>query len=109
MKALMTMSTGYRRAVAGRRINPSVNAWLGTAKTIALLVAAPFIGLAYAVAFPIVGLMMLAWVGVRAMPKRAKNVVLFFAAPFIGLAYAVAFPFVGLGMVVWVGARALVK
>lgn len=108
MKAVMTMSTGYR-PVAAEGTNPNVNAWLGTAKSIALFVAAPLIGLVYAVAFPFVGLAMLAWLGIRAMPKKVKNVVLFFASPFIGLAYALAFPFVGLGMAVWFGARAMAK
>jgi hypothetical protein len=72
-------------------------------------VAAPFIGLVYVLAFPIIGLAMLASIGARALPKRVKNIALFFMAPFIGLAYAVAFPFIGLAMVVWIGARAMVK
>jgi len=109
MKAVMTMSTGYRPVAAARSTNPNVNAWLGTARSSALFVAAPLIGLVYAVAFPFVGLAMLAWFAVRAMPKKVKNVLLFFASPFIGLAYAVAFPFVGLGMAVWFGARAMTK
>lgn len=88
----------------------------GGAVKIALAVAAPFIGLVYVVAFPIVGLAMLAWMGARALALRpgritrfARNVALFIAAPFVGLAYAVAFPFVGVGMLAWMGARALVK
>lgn len=92
------------------------------AANIVLLFAAPFIGLAYALAFPFIGLGMLVWTGARALAKRSekvaivrkpavflKNVILFFAAPFIGLVYALAFPFIGLGMLVWWGARALVK
>jgi CheY-like chemotaxis protein len=84
--------------------------------SVALFLAAPFIGLAYALLLPLVGLAMLAWVGARAllaMPatrkalSRAKDVVLFLAAPFIGLIYAVMLPFVGMGMLVWVGAQAL--
>lgn len=91
-------------------------------KNIALLFAAPFVGLAYVIASPFIGLAMLAWMGVGALVKRAKtiaflantarslkNVALFFAAPFVGLAYVIAFPFVGLGMLLWWGARALVK
>jgi hypothetical protein len=85
MKAVMTMSAGYS-PVSERNFSPSANAWLGTAKSIALFVAAPLIGLVYAVAFPFVGLAMLAWLAVRAMPKKMKNVLLFFASPFIGLA-----------------------
>jgi hypothetical protein len=38
-------------------------------KNIALFVVAPFIGLAYAVAFPFVAVGMLAWYGVRAARK----------------------------------------
>lgn len=103
------------RAGASKRIGRAV-------ANIALLFAAPFIGLAYALAFPFIGLGMLVWTGTRALAKRSenvaivskpavflKNVILFFAAPFIGLVYAVAFPFIGLGMLVWWGARALVK
>jgi hypothetical protein len=41
------------------------------AKNIVLFVAAPFIGLAYAAAFPFVAVGMLAWYGVRAARKRA--------------------------------------
>jgi hypothetical protein len=41
------------------------------AKNIALFAAAPFIGLAYAAAFPFVAVGMLAWYGVQAARKRA--------------------------------------
>ena len=41
------------------------------AKNIILFAAAPFIGLAYAAAFPFVAVGMLAWYGVRAARKRA--------------------------------------
>ncbi|HEY5580048.1 MAG TPA: hypothetical protein VIK56_02630, partial [Rhodoferax sp.] len=42
-------------------------------KNIALFLAAPFIGLAYAVMLPLVGTVMLAWMGVQALKKsRAK-------------------------------------
>lgn len=83
---------------------------------VARAVAAPFIGLVFIVAFPIVGLGMLAWMGARALARRAervtrvaKNIALFVAAPFIGLAYAVAFPFIGVGMLAWWCVRALAK
>jgi CheY-like chemotaxis protein len=42
------------------------------AKNVALFFAAPFIGLAYAVAFPFVGLVLLARYGYRAMVKRTR-------------------------------------
>lgn len=85
-------------------------------KNIALFLAAPFIGLLYAVMLPLVGLAMLAWTGwkaLNAMPagrkaiSNVKNVALLVAAPFIGLVYAVALPFVGTAMLLWVGGKAL--
>lgn len=71
---------------------------------VALFVAAPVIGLVYAMALPFVGLVMLAMLAARAFassPARAavKNVILFVAAPFIGLVYAVALPLVGIAMI----------
>ena len=86
-------------------------------KQVALFAAAPFIGLAYAVLFPFVGLGYLAVLLVKALAARhaakrvltvARNVALFVAAPFIGLAYIVAMPFVGLGALAWIGTRALI-
>ena len=41
------------------------------AKNVALFAAAPFIGLAYAAAFPFVAVGMIAWYGVCAARKRA--------------------------------------
>ena len=88
------------------------------ARTAGLFVAAPFIGLAYALFLPFFGLALLAWMGARTLfrykgLKRLagflKNVALFVAAPFIGLAYAVLLPFVGLGMLAWMAARMLIK
>jgi len=40
-------------------------------KNIVLFAAAPFVGLAYAAAFPFVAVGMLAWYGVRALRKKA--------------------------------------
>jgi CheY-like chemotaxis protein len=85
---------------------------------ILLLMAAPFIGLAFAVLFPIVGLGILIGMGIRAfatlpMVKEPltflKNVALFAAAPFVGLAYVVLLPFVGTAMLAWFGVKALMK
>lgn len=87
-------------------------------KSIALLLAAPLIGLAYLVAGPFIGLGMLAWMGTRELAKHqatrkfarfVKDVVLFLAAPVVGLVYALLFPFIGLGMLVWMGVKALAK
>jgi len=43
---------------------------LRCARNVALFVAAPFIGLAYALAFPFVGAAALAWVAVKALRER---------------------------------------
>ncbi len=85
-------------------------------KTSALLLAAPLMGLAYALLLPVIGLAMLAWFGGRALFEvlakketrgRVKDIALFLAAPFIGLVYALMLPAVGLGMLFWVGWQAL--
>lgn len=78
-------------------------------KTVALTIAAPFIGLAFVLALPFAGLAALAWWALRALrenraaaARHAWNVLLFLGAPFVGLAYALAFPFVGIGALAWV-------
>ncbi len=78
---------------------------------VSLFVAAPVIGLAYALLLPFFGLGVLAWMGVRALARHTmlKNIALFAAAPFIGLAYALLLPFVGLGLLAWMGTRMLIK
>ena len=93
------------------------------AKNIALFLAAPFVGLAYILTFPIVGLGMLAWMAIQAQKKKseeaaklrpaapaksslAKSTALFLAAPFIGLAYVIVGPILGLGMLLWFGFQA---
>jgi hypothetical protein len=82
-----------------------------TLKNVALFAAAPFIGLVYAMALPLVGLVMLATIAARAVAKTnalatLKNVGLLAAAPFIGLAYAVALPFVGIALIAKTGYQA---
>lgn len=103
-------------AVAAPAAAARVTQRRGAVKSIALFVAAPFIGLVYLVIGPIVGLAMLAWMAAKALAGRravrkaatfVKNVALFLAAPFIGLAYALLFPFIGLGMLAWNGVQAL--
>jgi CheY-like chemotaxis protein len=81
-------------------------------KTLAMLLAAPFIGLAYALLLPLVGIAMLAWMAVQALAtparlQRAKAVALFLVAPFIGLTYAVLLPLVGTAMLLWTAGQAL--
>lgn len=85
-------------------------------KNVALFLAAPFVALAYVIAFPFVGLAMLAWFAaraaarlglVRAVGRTAMAADLMAGAPFIALAYVLLFPFVGLGMLAWMGGKAL--
>jgi CheY-like chemotaxis protein len=80
--------------------------------------AAPFIGLAYIVLFPLAGLVALAvlagrvaakYEAVRVTATVARNVGLAFAAPVLGLAYIVLFPFIGLASLAWMGGRAVLS
>jgi CheY-like chemotaxis protein len=95
---------------------PHIEASESQLKKIGLFMAAPFIGLAYAVALPFVGLGALAYVAIKAFAKSsapgklltfAKNAALFFAAPFLGLLYALLLPVVGTGALAWMGIKAL--
>ena len=87
-------------------------------KNVALFFAAPFVGLAYILAFPVVGLGMLAWMAMQAQKKKSeaaakmrpaapakpsvlKTIALMIAAPLIGLAFVVAGPIIGLGLLLW--------
>ena len=83
-------------------------------KNVALFLAAPFIGLAYLIAFPFVAGAMLGWLALQAARKSplvrtvgtiAKHAVMLVAVPFVGLAFIVLFPLVGLGALAWFGAR----
>ena len=84
---------------------------------VALFFAAPFIGLAYIVAFPFVGGAVLAILAWRAANQYgafnkgasvAKYTGLIVAAPFLGLAYVTLFPLIGLVMLAWMGGRAMI-
>jgi CheY-like chemotaxis protein len=88
-------------------------------KTIAMAVAAPFVGLAFVVTFPLIGLALLAWAALGAenagrnvvrflkgTGRFLRNVAMFFAAPFVALAYVALFPVIGLAMLAWAGGRA---
>ena len=81
------------------------------AKNVALFFAAPFVGLAYLLAFPIVGFALLAWIAAKAVLNNAKArpVALALAAPFIGLAFVTVGPIAGLGALAWTGAKAALK
>lgn len=110
-------------AVSSETAPPATNEGLRFVKNVALFLAAPFIGLAYILAFPIVGLGMLIWTAIDAQKKRSaqaalrqaaapakagvlKTIALLIAAPFIGLAYIIIAPFVGLGLLLWFGFQA---
>jgi CheY-like chemotaxis protein len=104
-------------AAAAEAAAETVTTLGGRIKDVALFLAAPFIGLLYAVFMPFVGIGMAAWFGLKALGKyaamrRAGEVALdvakFVAAPFIGLAYAVFMPFVGIAMLAWFAGKAVV-
>lgn len=84
-------------------------------KDIALFFAAPFIGLAYAIFMPIVGLGMLAWIGGKELGKRvraggaAATIVKMVALPFVGLAYVIVLPFAGIATLAWIAGRTLLR
>ena len=91
---------------------PEVAVRESRAKNVALFLAAPFIGLVYALFMPIVGLGVLLWMAGRELatpPQRAralgglKVMAKLVAAPFIGLAFVVFGPFIALGTLLWVG------
>jgi|ERR1035437_7995483 hypothetical protein len=105
MNATLTWTTGYEAAAYARRNENGTVA--ARAKHAVMLVGAPLIGLIAVIALPFVGLGVLVWMAIRALPKRVKDVALFFAAPFIGLAYAIAFPVIGVGVLMWTGVRAV--
>ena len=86
-------------------------------KNIALFFAAPFIGLAYIVAFPFVGFGMLAVLAGRAAAKNGtlkaiavtlKHGAMMLAAPIFGLVYILLFPFIGLALLLWMAGKAAV-
>jgi CheY-like chemotaxis protein len=90
----------------------------GTLKNIALFFAAPFVGLAYILAFPIVGLGMAVWIGSKALMKYpafrnaahvAKQVGMVVVGPLLGLAFVLLMPWVGAVMLAWIGGRAILK
>jgi hypothetical protein len=83
--------------------------WVRTVTNVALFFAAPFIGLAYLIAFPVIGLALLIWIGCKAAVKndKVRPVALTLAAPFIALAFLTVGPFVGIGALAWAGGKAL--
>lgn len=89
-----------------------------TLKNVALFFAAPFVGLAYILAFPVVGLGMAAWIGGKALMKYTavretvevvKRVGMVVAGPLLGLAFVLLLPWIGAAMLAWIGGRAILK
>ncbi len=80
-------------------------------KNVALFLAAPFVGLAYLLAFPVIGAGMVAWMGIKTLQKHetARQIVHFIAAPLIGLGYVLLAPFIGLAMLARAGINAMTK
>jgi uncharacterized membrane protein YidH (DUF202 family) len=81
------------------------------AKNVALFLIAPFVGLAYLLAFPLIGLGMLAWMAAKAVMKsdKARPVALAIATPVIALAFVSVGPIVALGALASMGAKALLN
>jgi CheY-like chemotaxis protein len=88
----------------------------GTLVNMLLFLCAPFVGLAYAIALPFVGLAMLAWIGGKAAMESPKVrewagftgfVTKLVLAPVIGLAFIIVYPVVGLAALAWTGVRAI--
>ena len=98
--------TGNARAVTGVKVKAGKRA-----KNVALFLVAPFIGLAYLLAFPVVGFALLIWIAAKAVMKndKARPIALVIAAPFIGLAFVTVGPVAGLVALAWYGAKALLK
>lgn len=101
------VGTGYAPVLSAR----SKANMIKRAKNVALFFAAPFIGLAYLLAFPFIGFGMLAWMAAKAVMKnnKARPVALALAAPFIGLAFVTVGPLLGVGAAAWFGGKALLK
>lgn len=70
-------------------------------KAIALFLIAPFIGLLYALAMPIVGLGMLANLALK--NAKARFVLSIIAAPFIGLVFVLSLPLIGFTILMYNG------
>ena len=103
----ITTGKGYKVTTAAKGEETLVT----HVKNVALFFAAPFIGLAYLIAFPVVGFALLLWIAGKAAMKNdtARPIALAIAAPFIALAFVTLGPIVALGALACTGARALLK
>jgi hypothetical protein len=80
-----------------------------TVKNMALFLSAPFVGLAYALLLPFIGIGMLAWTVAKAVAtadrmaatlRIGKAIAKMIAAPFAGLAFVALLPFIGAAILV---------
>ena len=69
LAALFALPLWYGGKALARRVG-GMKTWV---KNVALFFAAPFLGLAYVVALPFVGMGMLVWMGATAVMKRANS------------------------------------
>jgi CheY-like chemotaxis protein len=92
-------------------VNPEPVKQENRLKMVALFLAAPFIGLLYAVMLPFVGLGLLASLGFKELKKhpKAMKVAMVISAPFIGLAFILALPIAGPAVLVWIVAKSLIR
>jgi len=97
-------------AAAGEAAKPNL------LKNMALFLAAPFVGLVYAVLLPFVGIGMLAWFAGKALyeqprAREALRMLKFTGevalAPLAGLAFVLVFPFAAIVLLGWTGVTAL--
>ena len=92
-------------------------------RDIVLFLLAPFFGLAYLLALPVVGLGALAWLAFEARepvseeteplhpaasakPSVLKAIAMMLAVVICGVAYAVVGPILGIGLILWVSFQA---
>jgi hypothetical protein len=101
----------YNPAIANGLPHINAAAIAKRAKNVALFFLAPFIGLAYLIAFPVIGFGMLVWVAAKAVMKseKARPVAMAIAAPAIALSFVTIGPIVALGVLVLTGVKALLK
>jgi len=109
----LVVAMGYAPALNGKggTVAGDTRGWGKRVRNVALFFAAPFIGLAYLLAFPFVGFALLAWVAAKAIMKNdlARPIATALAAPFVGLAFVTVGPLAGLGALGWIGVNALLK
>ncbi len=104
------MSTSTYNLTSNIGVIPSINtaAVAKYAKNVGLFLASPFIGLAYLIALPFVGMGMLAWVAAKAVmnSKTARPIAMVIAAPAIALVFVTVGPIVALVALAAMGAKA---